>query len=466
MTSAKKSPTMITPEINDARAYSAATAQQLGWERVNKRGYEILEQPYGLHSQKRIVVVGAGATGICMAKFVESIPNLDIQIYEKNDDLAGTWWENRYPGCACDIPAHIYQFMWALNPNWSSYYVPADEILRYMHKVIEEHDLRKYVKVQHKVISARWDSATSKWNLVLELPNGTTVDDECDFLLNAAGLLNNWKWPDIKGLQSFEGNLTHSAAYDTSIDLTNKRVAVFGSGSSGVQIVAKSQPIVEHLYTWIRSPIWLSGGFASSFAGPDGANFQYSDEVKKRFAEDPEFHLRYVKMLEAELGVRFNYNLTGTEEAKTAVKYAKEQMERKLESLPGLAEKIIPTTYGIGCRRPTPGNGYLEALASSNVTTYVSLPCIFPFHPLHLRFDNQHTLDMAADWLFHHYRPMKSEKSRRRASSITKVTSTKSMSSSVQRVLTPRTSLAFQCMPTGKISAMSSRRILYHTSRL
>jgi cation diffusion facilitator CzcD-associated flavoprotein CzcO len=361
---------MSLSTVDDPRENSAAIAEELGWTRVNERGYEILEQPCEVPSAKRVIVIGAGATGLSFAKFAEEMPRLDVQIYEKNTDIAGTWWENVYPGCACDIPAHIYQFMWALNPHWSHYYVGAQEILEYFHDVADKHGLRKYVKVRHEVVHARWDSSTSKWTVELKGPGGAKFTDTCDFLVNGSGLLNNWKWPEIKGLHSFQGTLTHSAAYDQTIQYEGKRVAVFGAGSSGVQIVAKLQPSVKHLYTWIRSPMWVSSGFAGKFAGPDGANFKYSQELKQKFASDPVAHLRYIKMLDDELGKRYIFNMINSPETKQAVEYSKRQMEGKLKTKPELIKKMIPTYFGIGCRRPTPGNGYLEALVSPNVTAY------------------------------------------------------------------------------------------------
>ncbi|EXJ67384.1 uncharacterized protein A1O5_09397 [Cladophialophora psammophila CBS 110553] len=361
---------MLPKTFDDARADSAARAQECGWEKVNARGFEILEAAHGFHAPKRAIVIGAGATGICFAKFAEPVPNLEVQIYDKNDEVAGTWWENRYPGCACDIPSHIYQFQWALNPYWSHYYVGAAEILQYFRDVVDKHDLCKYMKLSHEVLGASWDSTKVKWIVTVKAPDGSTFEDSCDFLINASGLLNKWKWPEIKGLESFTGVRLHSANYDPSIDLQGKTVAVIGSGSSGLQIVTSIQPVVEHLYTWIRSPIWVSAGFASNFAGKDGQNLRYTPEFQNKLASDPVAHLRYIKMIDEELGIRFNYNLVRTAEAQGAIDFSRQLMKEKLKSRPELFEKIVPKTYGVGCRRVTPGNGYLEALVAPNVTVY------------------------------------------------------------------------------------------------
>lgn len=347
---------------------SAAT--KYGWRNQNTDGYEILEQPYGSHAPRRIICIGAGASGICLAKFAQHVHNLEIQIYDKNEDIAGTWFENRYPGCGCDIPSHIYQFMWALNPSWSAYYVEASEILSYFQRVTDEHGLRKYMKLRHQVKGASWNKETSKWTVKVEKPDGSTFEDTADFLVNASGLLNNWKWPNIKGLHTFKGKLVHSATWDPSIQLEGSRVAVFGAGSSGVQIVANIQSQVQHLYHWIRSPLWVSGGLVSGFAGPDGDNFEYSDATKAKFAGDPEMHLRYIKGLEDEMSAGYVFALRNTENASIAVQFAAKIMKQKLQNRPDILKKILPTKYGVGCRRPTPAQGYLESLVEDNVTIY------------------------------------------------------------------------------------------------
>lgn len=181
---------------------------------------------------------------------------------------------------------------------------------------------------------------------------------------------SNWKWPDIQGLHEFKGVLTHSARYDTSLDLTDKRVAVIGVGSSGIQIVSKIASQVKQLYTWIRSPTWITAGFAQKFAGPDGGNFKYTDKQKKIFQDDPELFKRYTKMIESELNVRFKFILKDTPEAQAAKEFARNEMMQKLADNDELKDAMIPKNFGIGCRRPTPGNGFLEALNRDNVHTF------------------------------------------------------------------------------------------------
>jgi cation diffusion facilitator CzcD-associated flavoprotein CzcO len=271
--------------------------------------YSILETPLGEPRPVRIMCVGAGASGLNLAHRVDQyMHNTELVIYEKNPEVGGTWFENRYPGCACDIPSHNYQFTWEPNPDWSTFYSKAPEILEYFKAVARKHDLYKYINLSHRVVSADWDESKSIWNLQIEdLATGEVKSDWGDFMITASGVLNNWRWPDIPGIHSFGGQLVHSANWDDSVDWRDKRVAVLGCGSSGVQIVAAIQPDVAHLTTFIRTPTWITSGFAQSKAGPGGSNFSFSNKQKKQFREDPEAYLQYRKEVEQELNVRFKF---------------------------------------------------------------------------------------------------------------------------------------------------------------
>ena len=117
------------------------------------------------------------------------------------------------------------------------------------------------MKLRHEVIRAEWDEDEGVWRIqVRDLNTGETKDDAAEIFINAGGVLNHWKWPDLPGLNDFKGSLVHSAVYDESLDLTGKRVAVLGAGSSGVQIVATVQKQAKKLYTWVRSPVWITAG--------------------------------------------------------------------------------------------------------------------------------------------------------------------------------------------------------------
>ncbi|KAJ8118859.1 hypothetical protein OPT61_g257 [Boeremia exigua] len=340
--------------------------------KADQYGYEIKEQPMGTKRKVKVVLLGAGASTLnFLKKAEEEMEEMEMVCYEKNHDIGGTWLENRYPGCACDIPSVNYQFSWKIK-LWSHYYSYAPEIWEYLKSIERENDfIQKYIQLQHRVEHAEWDSESGLWRFrVRNLATDNVFDDSADFFINASGVLNNWKWPNIPGLKTFKGKLMHSAHYEEGYDLTNKRVAVIGAGSSGVQIVASIQRKVEHLYHWVRSPIWITAGFAQTWAGKNGANFSYSDEQLKFLQDNPKKYLEYRKQIENELNQRFKFIMKGSEAACVAREYADKEMRKKLNNNTRLVEKMIPKNFNPGCRRPTPAPGYLEALVSDNTTTF------------------------------------------------------------------------------------------------
>ncbi|CAI6016935.1 unnamed protein product [Clonostachys chloroleuca] len=336
------------------------------WYNQDFDGYRISESPLFTKRRLRVVCVGAGASGIQIAyKAEHALENIDLQIYEKNGDIGGTWLENRYPGCTCDIPSHSYQFTWDRNPNWSNYYSSSEEIWRYMKDVAVRHDLEKYIKFSTKIDSALWDEDAGKWKLHAVGPDGAEINDECDILISASGVLNSWKYPDIPGLKQYQGKLMHSAAWDESYDLTGKKVAVIGGGSSAIQIIPSIQPKVGKLVAYLRSPIWITPGYAAKYAGPGGSNFEFSAEQLRKFNEAPEEYDQYCRNVEGELNRRFAMVHRNSKEQAAAREAAAKAMVQKLNN-ESLAAALVPD-FALGCRRPTPGPGYLESLTQDNV---------------------------------------------------------------------------------------------------
>ncbi|KAL2831026.1 steroid monooxygenase [Aspergillus pseudoustus] len=361
-----------TLEIPDFEAFP----DLYGWPRENSSGYRIKEQLCGTERPLRIISLGAGVSGINLAKILpERVNNISLTIYEKDPEVGGTWFENRYPGVACDIPSNNYQFTWAKNPHWKHFYSYGDEIHKYLTDVVDRFGLRKYFVLNHEVMAAEWSDSDGVWVVkVRNLTTGEVFVDRGEIFINNGGLLNNWRWPEIEGLEEFEGPKCHTAQWDDSIDYRGKRVAVIGTGSSGVQVIPHIAPDVAQLYTWVRSPTWITAGFAQKYAGPGGTNFEYPEEQKQYWAENPLEYQDYCKNIESELNQRFKFILNGSPAAEEAKKFSVQQMKEKLGSRTDVAAKLIPTSFGVGCRRPTPGNGFLESLGRPNVQVFTEVP--------------------------------------------------------------------------------------------
>ncbi|KIW95808.1 uncharacterized protein Z519_02872 [Cladophialophora bantiana CBS 173.52] len=337
------------------------------WYRQNFGDFQVTEKPmYQCDRKLRVVCTGAGATALQVAyKFGKLMEDVDLVLYEKNDAVGGTWLENRYPGCACDIPSHTYQFSWNRNPNWSSFYSPAAEILKYLQDTADKFDLHRFVKLKHRVCQANWNDDSGKWVFKVQRPDGSTFTDEADIFLNTSGALNVWKYPNIPGLQTFKGNLMHTASWDTTVDLRDKVVAVIGSGSSAIQVVPGVAPYVKKLFNFVRSPVWLSPGFAAKYAGPEGSNFQYTEEQKELFRKDQAAYIDYIRNIEEDLGSRFRQQHEDSE-IQLAVRDAMAARMRAKLGKDEIAEYLIPN-FGLGCRRLSPGDEYMACFTRDNV---------------------------------------------------------------------------------------------------
>ncbi|KAI9840562.1 MAG: hypothetical protein M1837_001542 [Sclerophora amabilis] len=323
----------------------------------------------------KVICVGAGISGILAAiRLPQRVQKLDLTIYDKNKDLGGTWFENDYPGVACDIPAHCYQLSFESNKAWSEFYASGPEILEYWRLVGKKYGVRKYMKLEHEVLEARWLEEAARWAMKIKnTVSGEVFDDSADVLISAIGILNKWKWPNIPGLHDFKGPLVHSAAWDHSFDYKNKDVALIGSGSTGIQILPNIQPDVKHVDHYVRGSTWV----ATTIAGeevkkrvPDGSNFRYSKEEIEEWTRDPKAYLRYRKAIEHELQSAHGITIKDSDAQKGARKFFTQMMQDKLKTKPEIASHMLPTFPPL-CKRLTPGPGYLEALVKENVDVVI-----------------------------------------------------------------------------------------------
>ncbi|OIW22564.1 FAD/NAD(P)-binding domain-containing protein [Coniochaeta ligniaria NRRL 30616] len=323
--------------------------------------------PNYVHEPKpiRVIFIGAGISGIAFAYKANQIEKLTYTIYEKNHDVGGTWLESRYPGVSCDVPAHGYTYTWRANPDWSRFYAGGEEIWRWYKKLAGEYGVYERTRFKHKVVGAEWDEAAQLWKVEVEnLETGKRFWDEAEVLINGGGPLNNWKWPDIDGLHDFQGDLLHTTKWDDSIKLEGKRVAVIGSGASGIQLVPVIQPIVSKLISFNRSPTWVAPEFAWQLAA-DSRDTIYTEEQRAEFRNNPEKLTEYRRDIEHGMNARFPSFYKHSEAQKIGRQFVAEGMRKRLNNDPVLTEKLIPK-FELGCRRVTPGQGYLEALTSPN----------------------------------------------------------------------------------------------------
>src|SRR5438128_4063463 len=199
-----------------------------------------------------IAIVGSGFSGLGMAIRLKQEGRDDFVVLERGDEVGGTWHYNAYPGCACDVPSHLYSFSFAPNPGWSSTFSPQREIHAYLRRVAEQEGLLGHVRFGCEVEEATWDEAAQRWRLRTSAGRLTARA-----VVAAAGPLSEPAIPDIPGLRDFQGTVFHSATWDHDHDLDGERVAVIGTGASAIQFVPQIQPRVGQLHLFQRTPPWI-----------------------------------------------------------------------------------------------------------------------------------------------------------------------------------------------------------------
>lgn len=334
------------------------------------------DYPQCTPSHLKIIHVGMGASGLVFAHKVDKyLKNVELVCYERHSTIGGTWYENRYPGCACDIPAHTYTFPFYGNTEWSGYYSYSHEIQDYFLRFAKDYDVEKYAVLNTEVLACRWNG--DKWVVEVRRKDGSIFTDTCDVLVNGSGIFNKWKWPSIEGLSDFTGVVAHSAQWPQDLDWTNKSVAVIGTGSSSIQMVPRFAENAKHVTVFMRNRTYIGPQIGSNISNKEAdpeameplaaGKHHYTEKEKVRFREDPEYHLKYRRDVERAVVSGFRIFYRGSQanlDAKAAMQ--KNMADRIGDGNDDLKSRFIPD-WSPGCRRLTPGEGYLESLVLPNV---------------------------------------------------------------------------------------------------
>lgn len=242
-------------------------------------------------------------------------------------------------------------------------------MLAYFKRTVAKYNLDRDVELNHRVEHARFDEVEGRWHLkIRRTDTDEMIDDICDILVSATGFLSHWRWPSIPGLHDFKGHLAHSAGWDSQgeYNYKGKKIGVIGNGSSAIQIMPRLAPGAAKLVNFIRHPTWITAGLGS--AAIDGAaNYTYTDAEKREFVENPESLKQYRKRLQQATNEGFELYVKGSQAQKEAYKITSQAMQDRLGGDEELARNLIPD-WEVGCRRATPGPGYLEAFTRDNVS--------------------------------------------------------------------------------------------------
>jgi 4-hydroxyacetophenone monooxygenase len=205
----------------------------------------------------RALIIGAGISGLCAAvKFAAA--GIDYTIVERREALGGVWFDNRYPGAACDVPSHLYSFSFAPYP-WSRYFAGSREIHRYLEHVADEFDIRRHIRFGVEVIEARFDEASATWQAEVQTADGARETLSANIVISGVGAFNKPRIPDVPGLELFTGPSVHTARYpDEGLDLKGRNVVLVGNGASAMQVAPAIVDEVGSLTIVQRTPQWVA----------------------------------------------------------------------------------------------------------------------------------------------------------------------------------------------------------------
>jgi cation diffusion facilitator CzcD-associated flavoprotein CzcO len=297
-----------------------------------------------------IVILGTGFAGLGLAIRLKQAGREDFILLERAGDVGGTWRDNTYPGCQCDIPSHLYSFSFAPNPNWSRLFPTQPEIWDYLRDCAQRFGITEHIRFDHEVTAAAWDDAAARWRI--ETSQGPLT---AAVLVAGQGGLNAPSIPSLPGLDRFEGTAFHSAEWNHDHDLAGERVAVIGTGASAIQFIPYIQPEVKALTLFQRTPPWVMPHPDRPVTPFQRRLFRALPFTQKLFrgAIYAFFELRVFPFTKAP-------NLLKLGE-RVALKHMREQVPDA-----ELRAKLTPT-YRMGCKRVLMSNTYFPALAQPNV---------------------------------------------------------------------------------------------------
>lgn len=303
--------------------------------------------------QHDCIIVGSGFSGLCMAiKLAEAGFN-NVLILEKENAPGGTWRDNQYPGAECDVPSALYSFSFERKTDWDYQWSEQPQILEYIENVVQKHNLRERIRFNSELASATYDAGSASWNLTLK--DGTTL--ETKYLITAVGQLHLPNTPTLPGQDDFKGPAFHSARWDNTVDLADKRVAVIGNAASAVQFIPKIAPLVKQLTVYQRSPNWLAQKLDKPYSQRQKAIMKIFPFIKSI--------ARLKTYLRNELLVYpvLNGNAMATKVLRgVCMKYLTDTVAD-----PTLRKKLTPN-YPLGAKRILTADGYYETLCRDNVS--------------------------------------------------------------------------------------------------
>jgi cation diffusion facilitator CzcD-associated flavoprotein CzcO len=297
----------------------------------------------------RLAIIGTGFSGIGAAVRLREEGIDDFVMLERASNVGGTWRDNRYPGCACDVPSRLYSFSFAQSSSWTHGYSGQAEILAYLERVADDRGLRPFIRFDESLVSAAWDGHADRWTLVTS--RGTLT---ADAIVLATGPLSDPAIPAIPGLAEFTGRRFHSGDWDDGFDLRGKHVAVIGTGASAIQFVPRIQPLVASLSLYQRTPAWVVPRRNRRYLAAERALFAAVPPLQ-RLVRGTMYGARELSF------IAFRYPSVARVLQRLALRHLQAQVPDA-----ALRAKLTPS-YTIGCKRILISNDFYPALSEPNV---------------------------------------------------------------------------------------------------
>jgi cation diffusion facilitator CzcD-associated flavoprotein CzcO len=298
-----------------------------------------------------VLIVGGGFSGLCMAIKLREAGITSFLLIEKSDDIGGTWYDNRYPGCACDIPSHLYSFSFEPSPDWSRMYPGQKEIHDYLKRCVERHELAPHIRLNTRFHEAAWDEGENAWHATA----GEGLRIRARVLVSGVGGLHVPQYPKLKGIESFAGSRFHSSTWDHSVDLDAKNVAVVGTGASSIQFVPQIAPRAGKLYLFQRTPPWIVPRM----------DFPIEEKWKQRFRRYPLIMRAFRQLIFWRQEFRVLGFLGNRFVRGKATEIATRHLEKQI-SHPKLRAALKPN-YELGCKRVLVSDDFYPTLTRANV---------------------------------------------------------------------------------------------------
>lgn len=295
------------------------------------------------------IVVGAGISGIAAAYKMNQAGYHDYVVFEKADRVGGTWRDNNYPGCGCDVPSALYSFSFSPSHKWSHLFAKQPEILSYLEDVAAKFDLNKKIEFNNELVSAKWDQSQGIWNL--ETSKGLY---KAKTVMFTTGPITEPSMPKVKGIETFKGEMFHSARWNHDYDLKGKRVAVIGTGASAIQFIPQVQPLASELFVFQRTAPWVL----------PKADMDLNDTAKNIIKRFPVIQKTWRNSIAQILnGINFGLRNPKTLKPVNALSHQLLKLQIKDEQL----RKDVTPNFDIGCKRLLFANNYYPALQQDNV---------------------------------------------------------------------------------------------------